>query len=237
MIKGHLPLKGYEFSTFEEYLWNEAEKMIDKRFKWNRHKGSKFEAFTFLIFDFIVDTLGLKNKIRVIHNPFSYRKYVSREGLGIDLMIYYKKPNGIWTQLFAIECKDWQPRFMSPKVFLTHVWKRFENIIKPTKVLITKGIEFSVNTLTKIKNYNIKQITNNYVHNIRNLIINKLKINNTPINKSNVNNISKSVPVHNTQKNNITIPSQTEKFYILTLLTSCLIIQNRMKCNRKLVGG
>ena len=33
-----------EFSTFEEYLWTEAEEMVDERFKWNEHKTIKYKS-------------------------------------------------------------------------------------------------------------------------------------------------------------------------------------------------
>jgi len=84
---------------------------------------------------------------------------------------------------------------MSPKVFLSHVQKRFFNVCQPIKVLITKGVNFSVNTLTKIKNHQYKQITNNYVKNIRKLITDKIPT----TNKSNINNMSLSVHVHKTR--------------------------------------
>jgi len=195
-------LKSYGFSYFETLLWEEAKGMVDERLKGNRRRGATFEAFIYLIFDFVVDTLNLKNKIRVLHNPFTYRKYVSRQGLGIDILVTYKKWTGNWIQLFAIECKDWQPRFMSPKVFLSHVQKRFWNIVKPLKILITRGIEYSVNTLTKIKNYGYTQITNNYVDNIKQLIITnipKSTINNIPKPTNNNNNMIKSVHIHMTR--------------------------------------
>ena len=86
-------LKGYGFSYFEETLWKEAKEMVDPRLKGNRYRGAVFEAFIFLVFDHIVDVFKLKNKIRILHNPFTYRKYISREGRGIDILVQYKK----WT--------------------------------------------------------------------------------------------------------------------------------------------
>jgi len=195
LINTSIQLKPYPLSSYEQYLWHEAEEMIDERLHGNYRKGAVFECFIYLIFDYVVDVLGLKNKVRVLHNPFSYRKYISREGRGIDILVQYKRWTGNWIQLFAIECKNWLNRFMSPKVFKTHVQQRFFNVCKPLKILITKGVNFSVNTLTKIRNYQYKQITNNYVTNIRKLITDKLTINN----KSN-NNMSKSVPLHKTRK-------------------------------------
>jgi len=83
----------YEFSPYEQILWKKAKEMVDKRLHGNYWRGAIFEAFIFLVFEHVVDILGLKNKIRILHNPFSYRRYISREGLGIDILVQYKR----WT--------------------------------------------------------------------------------------------------------------------------------------------
>jgi hypothetical protein len=196
------------FSTFEEMLWDEAEEKVDERFKWNVYKGKnynpnfyrgiKFEIFITLIFDYVIDILRLKNKLKIKHTPFTYKKYIFHKGRGLDIVLYFKKWTGNWIPLFHIELKNWTKRFMTPSLFKTHVLKRFRDKIAPVKLLITRGINFSVNTLTKIKNYNIKQITHNYVTNIHNLITNKLKL--TNIDNKSITNNPKSVVVHIAQK-------------------------------------
>jgi len=160
-------LKCYGFSYFETLLWEEAKKMIDPRLHGNYRKGAIFECLIFLIFEHVISVLGLKNVIRINHNPYD-RKYISREGKGLDHVIVIKKPSGIWIPIFYIEAKDWKERFMSPAVFASHVLKRFWTVVQGTKILITRGISYSTKTLNKLTNNGFKLINNNYIDSIRN---------------------------------------------------------------------
>lgn len=177
-------LKGYGFSYFEETLWREAEEMVYPRFKRNKYndkkyssnwyKGSKWEIFITLIFEHLISVMGLENVMRVNSNPTDHR-YITAEGQGLDHTISIKKPSGLWITALYIEAKNWNPRYMSPKVFLTHVKQRFWNVCQGTKILITRGVKYGIPTLNQLVNNGYKLVTTDYVNSIRELIVTNIK--------------------------------------------------------------
>jgi hypothetical protein len=193
--------KPYELSPFVKTLWKKAIKQVDPQLKGNYHKGAVWECFDTLLFERAINELGLQDKIQVLSNPYD-RKYKSRKGNGIDIMITWKKPNGNRVPIIYVECKDWQPRYLSPKVFYSHIHQRFWNIITGQKLIISRGIRYSITTLNKLVDHGYKIVTHNYYEKIKQLIINKTKKYNTPTNYTPTNNknIIKSVPVHMTSR-------------------------------------
>lgn len=194
--------KCYDFSInskeYESILWEKANSMVDSRLHGNLRKGAIFEAYIYLSIEYIIRTYGLQTKLKVSHNPYTYRRYFSRKGKGIDIMIYQKK-RWNWKPIISIEVKNWAKRYLSPKQFKTHILRRFNNIVGTTKLLITKGIKYG------------KRVTQllhlNQIHHIQNNSISQLK---QLINKMYSNNMSKNVQLHKTQNNNNHISSLVE---------------------------
>lgn len=207
MIKDAKPLKGYlnfsEVFVSEEELdnsfWQRAEAMVDPRLHHNLRKGAKFEAYIFLLIEHIIQLLGLDKILKATHNPFSYRRYFSRKGRGIDLMIWRKKGSN-WLPLIAIEVKDWLERWVSPAQLKTHVLNRFKDIVGATKLLICRGIRFGAKTKRQLQLNNINVVRNRLMSTLKQTILNEMYKGKKP-----TNNISNSIPLHKVVFNKYTL--------------------------------
>jgi len=166
--------KGFDYECHETFytLEEKAESMVDNRLHGNLRKGAKFEAYIFLLIEQIIQLLGLQNKLKVTHNPFTYRRYFSRKGRGTDIAVYRRKSDN-WIPLFFIECKDWTSRWLSPAQLKTHVISRFKDLVGATKLLICRGIKFSAKTAQQLQLNQVTVITN-ITKQLKQTIINKM---------------------------------------------------------------
>lgn len=133
----------------------QAENIVSKHLTKLYKKGAMFECYILLWLRKLIEKQGLTDKLRIISNPYTAKKYMARTKHHVDLKILIKTFYG-WKETAHLELKNWSPRYCSIAMATTHILTRFQHTTgNISKYLITVGIKTTKPLQTFLSNNNI----------------------------------------------------------------------------------